>query len=93
MRIFRELVDGCRPAVPNRIKDVLPDILWLGFLAVVLFWASDDSPEQKRTRDLVDTAVPLISGLVRLARLPLTGGVIEQLTAMIRVILPTGKVG
>ena len=88
LALFRRVVEGADPAVPARIRPVLPELLWLGYLGVVLFWASDSSPQQQRARALVDTAVPLAVGLVRLARLPLTGGVIGQLTGLVRVILP-----
>ena len=88
LALFRRVVDGAVPAVPARIRPVLPELLWLGYLGVVLFWASDSSPDQQRARDLIDSAVPLAVGLVRLARLPLTGGVVGQLTGLVRVILP-----
>ena len=87
LAIYRELVAGARPLPTPRLRAVLPDLLWLCHLGLTLFWVSDASPDQHRTRRLVDTAAPLVTGLVRLGRLPLAAGFVDQLGRVLAVAL------
>lgn len=48
----------------------LAELLWLGYLGVTLHWVTDTSPEQRRTRVLVDGSAPIIARTVSLSRLP-----------------------
>ncbi len=48
----------------------LPELLWLAYLGVTLHWVTDTSPEQRRTRRLVDGLAPIIAHTVALTRLP-----------------------
>lgn len=88
LQIYRDLVAGASPAVPRRIAPVLPDLLWLCHLGVTLFWVSDTSEGQRRTRALVDAAAAMLGSLVRLARLPGAAHVVEQLRGVLDVALP-----
>lgn len=92
-QIYRDLVAGARPAVPKRVAAVLPELLWLFHLGVTLFWVTDTSARQARTRQLVDRAVPLAAGLVRLSRLPGATATTEQLRGLLDVVLPGGAHG
>jgi hypothetical protein len=53
-------------------------------MGVVLFWVYDGSPGQRRTRLLVDKAVPLVDRLVRMTRLPVVKGVVDDLLDLVR---------
>jgi AcrR family transcriptional regulator len=68
-QIFRDVVAGADLKADQRVLAELPDLLWLAHMGVVLHWVHDRSPDQRRTRRLVDRAVPLIDKLVRLTRL------------------------
>jgi hypothetical protein len=63
------VVAGADLKADQRVLAELPDLLWLAHMGVVLHWVHDRSPDQRRTRRLVDRAVPLIDKLVRLTRL------------------------
>jgi len=93
LAIYRDVVLGARPAVTPRLRAVLPDLLWLCHLGVTLFWVSDTSDGQQRTRRLVDTAVPLVTGMVRLGRLPVAASFVDQLGRTLAVVLqrPAGE--
>ncbi len=86
--IYRDAVAGASPAVPQRIVGVLPELLWLCHLGVTLFWVTDTSEAQQRTRALVDRSVGLLVALVKLARLPGATTVVEQLRGVLDIALP-----
>jgi AcrR family transcriptional regulator len=87
MAIFADVVAGARPAVPAKVRGVLPDVLWLCHLAITLFWVTDRSPGQERTRRLVDAAVPLVGPMIRVARLPWGATALDQVRATLAVAL------
>jgi AcrR family transcriptional regulator len=87
--IYREVVAGAVPKVPEKVRDLLPELLWLCHLGITLFWVTDRSPGQQRTRRLVDATVPLIGPMLRVARLPWGGAVVDQVRAALAVALET----
>jgi AcrR family transcriptional regulator len=87
LAIYREVVAGARPALTPRLRGVLPELLWLCHLGLTLFWVSDSSADQERTRRLVDTAAPLVTGMARLGRLPIAASVVDQLGRVLGVVL------
>ncbi|MGN5734931.1 TetR family transcriptional regulator [Arthrobacter psychrochitiniphilus] len=78
--IFRNVVEGTK--VPAFLRAQLPELLWLGYMGVVLFWVYDHSEDQRRTRALIDGAAPLIAKLVGLSRLPVVKPLIEEALAL-----------
>lgn len=80
--LMAEVVAGSRGRVPTALRDTLPTVLWLAYLGVTLHWVSDPTPEQARTRRLVDRLVPLLGRLVRLARLPGARGLVDDTLAL-----------
>ena len=56
---------------------------WMG---VVLFWVHDRSPEQRRTRRLIDGAVPLVDRLVGLSRMRVLRPALRQILALIDTV-------
>ena len=57
--------------LPDDIRALLPTALWALHLGILLYFIYDDSPEQQRTRRLVDGAIALIVRALALAKLPL----------------------
>ena len=66
------------------LRAELPDLLWLLHMGVVLFWVHDDSEGQRRTRTLVAGLVPLVDRSVRLTRLPLVRGLVDDGLGLVR---------
>jgi AcrR family transcriptional regulator len=83
IKIYREVVEGSDLKLAKSLRMELPELLWLLQMGVVLFWVYDASPGQQRTRQLIDGAVPMIDKLVRLSRLPLVRGVVDDLITLI----------
>jgi AcrR family transcriptional regulator len=92
MAIYREVVAGAAPRVPEKVRDFLPELLWLCHLGITLFWVTDRSPGQERTRRLVDATVPLITPMLRVARLPWGGAVVDQVRSALGIALEPGQV-
>jgi AcrR family transcriptional regulator len=84
--IFRQVVDGSSAKLDPELRRELPELLWLGWMGVVLFWVHDKSPEQRRTRRLIDGAVPLVDRLVALSRLRVLRPALRQILALIDTI-------
>jgi len=82
--LFRQAVSQARPQPPLAIRDDLPELLWLAYMGITLLWVYDNSPEQRRTRKLIDDAAPLISKLVVLSRLPVVRKITEDVVSLIR---------
>jgi len=84
--IFREVVDGSSAKLDPELRKELPELLWLGWMGVILFWVYDNSPDQRRTRRLIDGVVPLTDRLVSLSRLRVLRPALRQVLALIETI-------
>jgi AcrR family transcriptional regulator len=81
--IFRDVVEGSSAKLDPELRRELPELLWLGWMGVVLFWVYDRSPGQRRTRGLIEGVVPLIDRLVGLSRLRVLRPALRQVLALI----------
>jgi len=84
--IFRTTVGGARPAVPKKLRADLPELLWLCYMGITLFWVYDTSEGQQRTRKLVDGAAPLVARGLALARIPGVSKVLDDVLDLSRSI-------
>ena len=84
--IFQAVVDGSDVKVDPELRKDLPELLWLGWMGVILFWVYDRSPDQRKTRQLIDGAVPLVDRLVALSRLRVLRPALRQVLALIKTI-------
>jgi AcrR family transcriptional regulator len=84
--IFREVLDGSSIKVDPELREQLPELLWLGWMGVVLFWVYDRSPDQRRTRRLIDGAVPLVDRLVGLSRLRVLRPAMRQVLNLLALV-------
>ncbi|MEV0715051.1 TetR family transcriptional regulator [Asanoa sp. NPDC050611] len=86
--LFRETLTGSTAKVDPELRDELPELLWLAYLGVVLYWVHDRSPGQAKTRTLINGAVPLIDRLVGLSRLRVLRPVTRDVLGLIRTLRP-----
>lgn len=84
--LFREVVDGARPAVPTALRAELPELLWLAQLGITVFWVHDTSDGARRSRTLVDGLAPLVGRLVSLARLPVASGAAQDVLRLVAAV-------
>ena len=86
LAIFRKTVEGASPSAPKKLRGDLPELLWLGYMGIALFWVYDKSEGQGRTRKLVDGAVPLIARGLSLTRIPGVSKVLDDVLNLSRSI-------
>ncbi|WP_104043181.1 TetR family transcriptional regulator [Arthrobacter sp. ZGTC412] len=86
LAIFRTAVEGAKPAAPKKLRADLPELLWLFYMGITLFWVYDTSEGQQRTRRLVDGAVPLIARGLSLARVPGVSKIQDDVLSLSRSI-------
>lgn len=84
--LFREVVEGAKVTLTDDLRAELPELLWLAYLGITLFWVHDSSPGQARTRALIDGAVPVLVTVLRVARLPAVRSVVADVVRLVRVV-------
>jgi AcrR family transcriptional regulator len=70
--------------LPDDIRAILPAALWALHMGIILYFIYDDSPEQQRTRRLVDGVLTLLVRLLALVRLSVLKPVRGSLLALLR---------
>lgn len=65
------------------LRDRLPHLLWLGWLGITLHWVTDTSPDQRRTRQLIDGVVLILTRVLALSRLPVGRGLSADVVGLV----------
>lgn len=65
MQVFAEALEGER--LPDDVRALAPALLWTLHMGILLYFLYDESPEQRRTRKLVDAAVNFAVDVKRIA--------------------------
>ena len=86
--LFREVVSGSTVKVDSRLRERLPELLWLASMGITLYWVHDNSDGQARTRVLIDRATPLVGRLVELTRLSVLRPVTNEVLGLIDALWP-----
>ena len=68
---FRRVLSGCGVKIASDLEPRLPGILWFFQMGVIFYWVIDGSPDQSKTRRLLDLAAKAITTLIRASTLPL----------------------
>ena len=81
---FRDALQGTK--VPKDVAEILPRLLWLYQLGLFLFWVYDESPDQRRTKRLVEGSLELVVRLIQLSSLPLIGPLRKRVVTLIHEV-------
>jgi hypothetical protein len=81
--MWREVLMGSDTKVPKKLQADLPELLWLYFMGVVLFWVYDPTPDASATRNVAARTAPLVVRTMSLTRLPVVRGMIDDIVALI----------
>lgn len=80
--IFKRVLDGTSTTIPEKLKDKLPEILWMYKMGMIFYWIYDRSPHQRKTFQFIDQSSILIARLIQLSNLPVLRGFSEQFVKM-----------
>lgn len=83
IELWREVLDGSDARIPKKLRADLPELLWLYFMGIVLFWVYDPTPDASATRNVAARTAPLVVRVMGLTRLPVMRGMIDDLVALI----------
>jgi AcrR family transcriptional regulator len=81
IRLYREAVED--PTVPADLRDTLALALWGLQMGLLLYFANDGSPRQRKTRALVDGALDLTITIVGVLGLPPMEPLRQKLTTLL----------
>jgi AcrR family transcriptional regulator len=84
--LWTEVLDGSDAKIPKRIRPELPELLWLYFMGIVLFWVHDPTPDVSATRRVLQRTAPLVVRAIALTRLPVMRTLLDDVVALIQDI-------
>jgi AcrR family transcriptional regulator len=81
--LWRRVIEGSDAKISKTLKPELPELLWLYFMGVVLYWVHDPTANAARTRLLAARTTPLVVRAIGLARLPVLRSILNDLLSLI----------
>ena len=84
---FRRILADCGVRIPRDLEPRLPHVLWFFQMGVIFFWVIDESPQQARTKKLLELASKAITSLIRLSGLPLMRPVRRAALAIVATVM------
>lgn len=80
--LWREVLEGSDAKVPKRLRADLPEMLWLYFMGIVLFWVHDPTDGAAATRRVVVRTAPLVVRAIAVARLPVMRSLLDDIVVL-----------
>jgi AcrR family transcriptional regulator len=80
--VFRRAIGDER--LPKDLQQLLPLALWALHMGVLVLFIYDESPNQQRTRTLVDGSIDLATRLLSMAKIPLLKPIRSRLLRLLR---------
>ncbi|HKN92562.1 MAG TPA: TetR family transcriptional regulator [Acidimicrobiia bacterium] len=84
--LWEEVLAGSDARIPKRIRAELPELLWLYFMGIVLFWVHDPTADVSATRRVLHRTAPLVVRAIALTRLPVMRTLLDDVVALIHDI-------
>jgi AcrR family transcriptional regulator len=81
-----QAIEGSNLKIANDLKPYLPRLLWLYQMGLILFWVYDTSPGQRRTEELFERSLGIVTGLIRASSLPLMRPLRKLVTDLLSVV-------
>jgi AcrR family transcriptional regulator len=79
---FKRALEGSRTPGPKDLKEHLPLLLWMYQMGIILFWINDESRGQAKTDLLMEKSLDIVTGLIKLSSMPLTGPIRRSVTQL-----------
>ena len=94
LNVYQRFVSGTRLKMDPQLRQELPEFLWLAQLGLVVYWVHDTSPGQRRTRRVIDLAVPFLHDLIGLSRMKVFRQMTLRTLEMFKLLNPySGQIG
>ena len=77
--------------MPKDLAPHLPKLLWLYQMGLILFWISDRSPDQVRTRQLRDKSLSLLVTALKLVGFPLLRPLRKKISDLLMTVEGEGN--
>ncbi|MFJ3665439.1 TetR family transcriptional regulator [Streptomyces sp. NPDC090106] len=87
--VHREVLAGAtRTKVPDELRDVLPELMWLSQMGLVLYWIFDRTEGRERSYRLADRGARLTARGVSLARFRVLRPLVREVHELFTDFLP-----
>jgi AcrR family transcriptional regulator len=84
---FQRALEGSRTSGPRDLQKHLPQLLWMYQMGIILFWINDNSRGQAKTTLLLEKSLDVVTRLIRLSKLPLTGPIRRSVVQLMDALL------
>ncbi|MEU9736268.1 TetR family transcriptional regulator [Streptomyces sp. NPDC048002] len=89
VQVHRDVLAGAtRTKVPEELRDVLPELMWLSQMGLVLYWIFDRTPDRERSYKLAERGARLTARGVALARFRVLRPLVREVHELFTDFLP-----
>lgn len=88
--LIEEVLDGSNVKVSSIVRPHLAKVLWLYQMGIILFWINDTSPDQQRTRMLINLSLTLVQRLTQATALPFMKGMNQTIAGLVELVEDNG---
>ncbi|MDQ1036592.1 AcrR family transcriptional regulator [Streptomyces sp. V3I8] len=86
--VCREVLSGSKAKIPEELREVLPELLWLSQMGLVLYWIFDRTEGRERSYRLAERGARLTSLGVSLARFRVLRPLVREVHGLFTDFLP-----
>lgn len=86
--IHREVLAGSKAKVPDELREILPELMWLSLMGLVLYWVFDRSEGRARSYRLAERGARLTTRGVSLARFRALRPLVREVHELFTDFLP-----
>ncbi|NEC91908.1 TetR family transcriptional regulator [Streptomyces sp. SID12501] len=88
INVHREVLAGSKAKVPEELRDVLPELMWLSQMGMVMYWIYDRTEGRERTYRLAGRGARLTARGVSLARFRVLRPLVHEVHDLFSDFLP-----
>lgn len=86
--VHREVLAGAKTKVPEELRDILPELMWLSQMGLVLYWIFDRTEGRERSYRLAERGARLTARGVVLARFRVLRPLVREVHELFTDFLP-----
>jgi AcrR family transcriptional regulator len=86
--VHKEVLAGSRTKVPQELRDVLPELMWLSQMGLVLYWIFDRTEGRERSYRLAERGARLTARGVTLSRFRVLRPLVHEVHELFTDFLP-----